>query len=119
MAETLIKTFIQISKADTKIAGGKGSSLGEMTQAGIPVPEGFVILSNAFDRFLEKTDLNVEIDAVLDEVDIKEVAKNLKSKFACGGTVKGNAIELQGTHGAKVKTELIKLGFDPSLIELK
>jgi|SRR3989344_6902831 len=53
------------------------------------------------------------------EVDIKEVAKNLKSKFACGGTVKGNAIELQGTHGAKVKTELIKLGFDPSLIELK
>ncbi|MEK6951578.1 MAG: stress response translation initiation inhibitor YciH [Nanoarchaeota archaeon] len=53
------------------------------------------------------------------EVDIKEVAKNLKSKFACGGTVKGNVIELQGTHAAKVKTELIKLGFDPSAIELR
>jgi len=44
-----------------------------MTQAGIPVPQGFVILSNAFDRFLEETDLNVEIDSVLDTVDIKEV----------------------------------------------
>lgn len=73
MAETLIKNFTEISKTDTEIAGGKGASLGEMTQAGIPVPEGFVILSNAFDRFLEETDLNVEIDAVLDTVDIKEV----------------------------------------------
>jgi len=73
MAETLIKNFKQISKADTEIAGGKGASLGEMTQAGIPVPEGFVVLSNAFDRFLEETDLNIEIDAVLDTVDIKEV----------------------------------------------
>ena len=73
MAETLIKNFTQISKADTEIAGGKGASLGEMIQAGIPVPEGFVILSNAFDKFLEETNLNVEIDAVLDTVEIKEV----------------------------------------------
>ena len=73
MAETLIKNFKQISKVDTEIAGGKGASLGEMTQAGIPVPDGFVILSNAFDRFIEETDLNVEIDAILDTVDIKKV----------------------------------------------
>ena len=73
MAETLIKNFTQISKADTEIAGGKGASLGEMTQAGIPVPNGFVILSNAFDKFIEETDLNVEIDAILDTVDIREV----------------------------------------------
>ena len=66
MAETLIKKFNQLSKNDIDIAGGKGASLGEITKAGIPVPDGFVILSNAFDRFIEKTDLNVEIDAVLD-----------------------------------------------------
>tara|TARA_Y100000034_G_scaffold8427_1_gene9169 strand:+ start:602 stop:3100 length:2499 start_codon:yes stop_codon:yes gene_type:complete len=69
----LIKTFKQISKTDTLIAGGKGASLGEMTQAGIPVPEGFVVLSDAFDRFIEETDLNVEIDAVLDGVNTKEI----------------------------------------------
>jgi len=73
MTETLIKNFTQISKKDTEIAGGKGASLGEMTQAGIPVPEGFVILSNVFNRFMEQTNLNVEIDDVLDSVDIKEV----------------------------------------------
>lgn len=53
------------------------------------------------------------------EVDLKEVAKTLKSKFACGGTVKGNSVELQGTHASKVKSELIKLGFDPASIEIK
>lgn len=73
MAEILIKNFTQISKTDTEIAGGKGASLGEMMQAGIPVPDGFVILSNVFDKFLEETNLNVELDAVLDTVDIKEV----------------------------------------------
>src|SRR3989344_8354177 len=52
------------------------------------------------------------------EVDLKEVAKTLKSKFACGGTVKGNSVELQGTHASKVKSELIKLGFDPASIEI-
>ncbi|HHD92215.1 MAG TPA: hypothetical protein ENL06_01145 [Candidatus Portnoybacteria bacterium] len=83
MTNTLIKNFKQISKADTEIAGGKGASLGEMTQADIPVPQGFVILANAFDRFLEETDLNVEIDTVLDTIDIKEVhtAENASEKI--------------------------------------
>jgi len=71
MAETLIKTFIQISKADTKIAGGKGSSLGEMTQAGISVPPGFVVFSTAFDYFIEQTGIKADIDAILHKVDHK------------------------------------------------
>ena len=45
------------------------------------------------------------------EIDIKEIAKKLKAKFACGGTVKGNNIELQGNHASRAKEELIKLGF--------
>lgn len=51
------------------------------------------------------------------DIDIKDVAKKLKSKFACGGTVKENAIELQGDHKQKVKEELIKMGFSPETIE--
>ena len=70
---TLIKTFEQITKSDTAIAGGKGASLGEMTQVGISVPSGFVILSNVFEKFLEATDLNVEIEAILDSVNHEEM----------------------------------------------
>ncbi|MDO8259887.1 MAG: PEP/pyruvate-binding domain-containing protein, partial [Candidatus Magasanikbacteria bacterium] len=73
MDNSLIKNFKQVSAIDTKIAGGKGASLGEMTQAGIPVPAGFVILSDAFDRFLAETDLNIEIEAILNKVDIKKI----------------------------------------------
>ncbi len=67
------KPFSQISKNDAAIAGGKGASLGEMTQAGIPVPPGFVLLSSAFEHFLEATDLNVEIDAILKTVNVENM----------------------------------------------
>lgn len=69
----MIKFFTQISRHDVAEAGGKGASLGEMTKAGIPVPPGFVILSTAFEAFLEETDLDVEIDAALKRVNHKEI----------------------------------------------
>jgi len=68
-----LRDFNQITKNDVALAGGKGASLGEMTRAGIPVPPGFVILSSAFEKFLEETDLNIEIEAVLGSVNHKEI----------------------------------------------
>lgn len=65
----ILKFFSEINKNDGVIAGGKGASLGEMTQAGIPVPPGFVILAATFDHFLEQTNLKQEIAARLAEVD--------------------------------------------------
>lgn len=67
------KNFKQISKKDVAIAGGKGASLGEMTGAKIQVPPGFVVLASAFDRFLEETDLRVEIEAILKKVKVKNI----------------------------------------------
>lgn len=61
----LIRNFKKIDKNDVALAGGKGASLGEMTKAGIPVPPGFVVLSDSFEKFLEETDLNVEIDHII------------------------------------------------------
>lgn len=69
----LIRDFHNINKNDVSLAGGKGASLGEMTQGGIPVPPGFVVLSTTFEKFLEETDLDVEIDATLDSVNHKEI----------------------------------------------
>ena len=45
------------------------------------------------------------------EVNIKDIAKQLKNELACGGTVKGNSVELQGDHRRKIKEALVKLGF--------
>ena len=69
----LIKNFGELGKNDVGIAGGKGASLGEMIQVGILVPNGFVILASTFEKFLEETDLNVEIDSILHSVNHKEI----------------------------------------------
>ena len=73
-----IKFFRDIDKRSVAEAGGKGSSLGEMTRAGLPVPSGFVVVAAAFERFLKETDLAAEIEAVLKRVkheDANSVAK--------------------------------------------
>ena len=51
------------------------------------------------------------------EINLKDLAKKLKSSLACGGTVKNNTIELQGNHINKVKQELVKLGFNKETIK--
>jgi len=48
----------------------------------------------------------------------KEVAKQLKSALACGGTYKDDHIELQGDHKARVPGILKKLGYDEDQIEV-
>lgn len=69
-----LREFKTLSKTDVAMAGGKGASLGEMTQAGIPVPPGFVILAPAFDRFLDEVGLREEVEAQLSSVHYQDVA---------------------------------------------
>ena len=52
------------------------------------------------------------------EIDINDLAKQLKNKLACGGTVKDGVIELQGSHLAATRLFLIKQGFAPETIEV-
>lgn len=68
-----IKFFSQITKKNVGEAGGKGASLGEMTNAKIPVPPGFVLLAEAFYRFLEETDLGQEVQAELTAINYKNI----------------------------------------------
>ena len=65
--------FSQLTKKDVAISGGKGASLGELTQAGIPVPPGFVIPSSAFDSFIAATQIKQEIAARLAETHPEDI----------------------------------------------
>ena len=63
--------------------------------------------------------INTVIEGIDDkDINLKEIAKKLKSHFACGGTSKDGAIELQGDHRNKIKEVLVQVGFDPSSIEI-
>ena len=53
------------------------------------------------------------------QVDLKDLTKKLKSKLACGGTLKGGEIEIQGDHKKRAKEMLIGMGFSPDMINIK
>lgn len=57
------------------------------------------------------------VTGLSNDVDMKELAKTLKSELACGGTIKNNVIELQGNHRKRIKPILVKLGFPEDTIE--
>jgi pyruvate,water dikinase len=48
--------FADLGIHDRPLAGGKGASLGEMTRAGLPIPEGFVVSTQAFTDWLQALD---------------------------------------------------------------
>ncbi|BCU67477.1 stress response translation initiation inhibitor YciH [Sulfolobales archaeon HS-7] len=47
---------------------------------------------------------------------LKEIASELKSRLATGGTTKNNRIELQGDHREKVRQVLEEMGYPSSNI---
>ncbi|MEM4662580.1 MAG: stress response translation initiation inhibitor YciH [Candidatus Diapherotrites archaeon] len=48
-------------------------------------------------------------------VEIDKIAKELRKKLACGGTVKNGIIELQGNQKERAKEVLRKLGYGEAL----
>ncbi len=96
-----LKHFKELGRNDAAIAGGKGASLGEMTQAGIPVPPGFVILSSAFEYFLSENDLTQEIEAILRKINHKEMeqveraSESIKEMILEGKVPEGMKVEIQ------------------------
>lgn len=45
------------------------------------------------------------------DIDLDDLQKFMKGKLACGGTVKGNSIELQGNHRERVIKLLASKGY--------
>jgi pyruvate,water dikinase len=68
----IVTFFKDIDKNDLPLVGGKGANLGEMTQAGFPVPNGFAVTVEGYDRFLEENELHGYLLDVLEESDVKD-----------------------------------------------
>lgn len=66
---TFVRGLGAVGKADVAVAGGKGASLGELVQAGIPVPAGFVVTAEAYAAFRDEGVSPAFIDEVLTAFD--------------------------------------------------
>jgi len=61
--------FHEVDKNDIPQVGGKGANLGEMTQAKLPVPPGFIVTSYAYFSFIEKSHLKHKIEKHIEGLD--------------------------------------------------
>jgi pyruvate,water dikinase len=57
--------FKEISNKDVAMVGGKGASLGEMYNAGFPIPPGFCVTAGAYKKFITTTKIDGKIYEVL------------------------------------------------------
>lgn len=51
----------QVGSNDVGLVGGKGANLGEMLQAGLPVPNGFVVTSSAYLDVMERSGVRTRL----------------------------------------------------------
>ncbi|RAL70848.1 Phosphoenolpyruvate synthase [Dehalococcoides mccartyi] len=64
--------FNEVTKNDIPLVGGKGANLGEMTNAGIPVPPGYIVTANAYFDFINSSNLHPAISKALESLDIND-----------------------------------------------
>jgi phosphoenolpyruvate synthase/pyruvate phosphate dikinase len=73
-AASLTRSIADLSRSDVPYAGGKGANLGELTAAGMPVPDGFVVGAPTYAMYVEKTGLRDGIAERLRDLDVDDTA---------------------------------------------
>src|SRR6185312_10211884 len=71
----VIAWFDAIGLQDRPAVGGKGGSLGELTKAGIAVPPGFVVRTEAFEQFILALDAAEPLRAPIEGLDPDDLGK--------------------------------------------
>jgi len=105
------RAFEEISRVDVPGAGGKGAFLGELTRHGVSVPPGFVVLTDAFRRFLEAEGLDGPIRETLDAARrgavSEEAAAEELSRRILNGSLPSEMAEEISRHHAKLGADLV------------
>ena len=77
----------ELRVTDIPIVGGKGANLGELTMAGFPVPNAFVLTTAAYDYFIEKSKIMNVINDELKAIDrnsddsLAKASANIRAAF--------------------------------------
>ncbi len=80
-----VRWFDRITLADDDLVGGKGANLGELSAAGLPVPPGFVVTSDAYRYALESAGVREQLGTLVsgvnaeDEADLDRAAAEAQS----------------------------------------
>ncbi|MBL7159028.1 PEP/pyruvate-binding domain-containing protein [Candidatus Microgenomates bacterium] len=64
----LLLPLNKISKLDFNLCGGKGANLGELMKIGVPVPNGFVVTTNVYKKFIKENKIKID----LKDIEVKD-----------------------------------------------
>ncbi|GIW63081.1 MAG: phosphoenolpyruvate synthase [Patescibacteria group bacterium] len=98
MSNKNIVWFEEVDKEDVGLVGGKGANLGEMIQAGFPIPYGFIVTSQSYFEFIAYNKLETKIKKLLDNLDYENTAELSK-------------------RGEKIRNLIKKADFPPKFLE--
>lgn len=82
-----IHWFKDIGLDNVPSVGGKGASLGELMGAGITIPDGFVVTTDAFHDFMQSLNAELGIIDLINNLDsenlteITSITKNIRAKI--------------------------------------
>jgi pyruvate,water dikinase len=80
--------FDEYEDAHQPIVGGKCSSLGAMTRAGLPVPIGFAVTTHAFIGSMSRDGVGPVVRQLLDGLDVTDLARLATVGKSCRRTVR-------------------------------
>jgi rifampicin phosphotransferase len=100
--------ILPLEKAASEVsaAGGKGANLGALIEAGLPVPQGWVITTTAYDQFILPT-----IEAIIAEVDNEDPDRAKKAAGLIADQI--NHIELPESLSTAIREAYEGLGGVP------
>ena len=102
--------FNQINATDIEKVGGKGANLGEMTQAGFPVPTGFCITTDGYQRIIDDGNLYPQIEQLLaSSVPSSEVAEKIQALILNIPIPKDLAEEISNAYRKLSKEKIISV----------
>jgi pyruvate, water dikinase len=109
VAARLVLDLAEGSDSDIALIGGKAGKLGELVREGLPVPPGFVITTEAYQRFVDASGIAGVVAEALAGVDearpptIDEASKRIRSAFEAAEFPADLRAEIAGAYEAFVR----------------
>src|SRR3989344_8646346 len=79
--------FSEVGKEDTALVGGKGANLGELYKLKVPIPNGFIVTSQAYFNNLKASGADQRIRGILYGLDVNNPVTLQQKALACQAEV--------------------------------
>jgi rifampicin phosphotransferase len=102
---------LEQAASDVGAAGGKGANLGALIEAGLPVPQGWVITTAAYQQFNQQNGVFATIEAIGAQIDLEDPASAQKAASRIADQL--NNIQLPDNLSAAIREAYEGLGGMP------